>query len=290
MLRLLGYLRNLVLTPKVRLEANFPWSFGKSLKTYGVATLLYVVGTMTPVLVFSGLFRLVAEYRPEWLVSFSDHQIMLLFVGVAVFSFISGFGLELWYIRRQLKAENVSVRKALALNLDSLNGSWLKAFGMALLAFAVLVPATYVVESLLPVEKIHDPAADFARQLVGGSVWLFAFLGVVVAPVLEELVFRGFVYNMLRTSMRSERWLKVLRSHHVVDFMAGLVSAAIFGLFHMNWSDPSHLNWPALPVYMVTGMILSELYRRSGTLYAPMMLHAMNNLAVVILTYAVASH
>lgn len=288
MLRLLGLLRKWLLTPQVRLDANFPWSFGKSLKTYGVATLFYILGTVIPVLLFTFVFRLIAETRPEWLAIFSEEQLMLMIVGIAVVSFVSGFAAELWYISRRFKADKISIRKALALNLDSTGGKIWPVVWRSALAFVAVVATTSLVEHLLPVQKVHDPAAEFAKSLTGVSVYLFAFLGVVVAPIVEELVFRGFLYNMLRTSLRGERWLALLKNAYASDFAAALISATVFGLFHMNFLSPANLNWPALPVYMVTGMILAELYRRSGTLYAPILLHAMNNLAVVILTYAVS--
>src|SRR5262249_7158109 len=160
----------------------------------------------------------------------------------------------------------VTIRQALGLNLDSLNGSLWQALWRAVVAFGILLAAAFLVEHFLPVGKVHDPAAEFAASLTGAPAAIFAALGVLVAPVVEELVFRGFLYNSLRTSLRSPGWLKLLRSTQAIDFLAALVSATVFGLFHMNFLNPSQINWPALPVYMVTGLILAESYRRSGSL------------------------
>lgn len=280
-------LRNWLFKPQVRLEANFPWTLGKSLKTYGIASLIYLVGTTVPMMLMTLLFRWVLSTFPELFTNLSEQGFLLIIVVMAVVCFICGFAAEVWYIRRRLRLEKFSFKGVLALNLDSLNGSLWAAVRRAFMAFVAVIAITQVVEYLLPVSHVVDPAAEFARSLSGVPALLFVFLGVIVAPLVEEIVFRGFLYNALRTSFRSDKAMKFFGNKELGDLAAALSSALVFGLFHMNFMQFPALNWAALPIYTVTGMVLAESYRRSGSLYVPILVHAFNNLTVMALTYLV---
>lgn len=288
--RTLNRLWTWVTQPKVRLEANFPWTLGKSLKTYGIASLFYLVGTVVPMMVLSAIFRLVLSTYPGLFANLSEQGFLLIIVCMALVCFITGFAAEVWYIRRKLKFEKFSFKKTLALNLDSLKGSWWAAIWRAFVAFAFVIAITQVVEKALPVSHVSDPAAEFAKSLSGIPAMLFVFLGVVVAPFVEEIVFRGFLFNALRTSFRSDKGLRFFRNMGLGDLAASLASGVVFGLFHMNFMQFPALNWAALPIYTVTGMVLAESYRRSGTLWVPILVHAFNNLTVMAMTYLVLSH
>lgn len=285
--RTLNRLWTWVAKPQVRLEANFPWTLGKSLKTYGIASLFYLIGTVVPMMVLSAVFRLVLSTYPGLFANLSEQGFLLIIVCMALVCFITGFAAEVWYIRRKLKIEKFSFKKTLALNLESLKGSWWAATWRALVAFVFVVAITQVVEIALPVSHVSDPAAEFAKSLSGIPALLFVFLGVIVAPLVEEIVFRGFLFNALRTSFRSEKGLGFFRHAGLGDLAASLTSGVVFGLFHMNFMQFPALNWAALPIYTVTGMVLAESYRRSGTLWVPILVHAFNNLTVMAITYLV---
>ena len=87
--------------------------------------------------------------------------------------------------------------------------------------------------------------------------WLAA-LAILAAPVFEEFIFRGLIFQGLR------RWLGVPA--------AALASAAIFGLVH----PPA----AALPVAAM-GLVAALVYARTGALIAPMLVHALYNAVVL---------
>lgn len=81
------------------------------------------------------------------------------------------------------------------------------------------------------------------------------FSAVVVAPLVEELIFRGFLYPVLKRF--SDR------------FFAAVVSALIFSVVHGNI--------PGLfPLFML-GLALVLVYELSGCLWVPVALHAVFN-------------
>ena len=80
---------------------------------------------------------------------------------------------------------------------------------------------------------------------------------VLLAPILEELVFRGVLYRMLCDRLGSA-------------WPAAVVSGCAFGLIHF----PSPQTVPPL---IVLGIALSWIYTRTGSLLVPILLHAIFN-------------
>jgi membrane protease YdiL (CAAX protease family) len=89
-----------------------------------------------------------------------------------------------------------------------------------------------------------------------GRLLLFV-LAVVLAPITEELMFRGWIYTSLRFSFGL--WPAIL------------VSAALFGGAHY---EDTHLY--ALAVFPV-GIALAAIRERTGSVKASMLFHAVNN-------------
>ncbi len=280
---LLSLIRNFLTSiyrPTVRLPVGLPWSVGKIAKTYSVAVLLYIVGTIMPIVLWFG-FLWYEAYRNPALVEklLSTEALMPMLVAVTVVSFLCGFSLEVWYLRRSMRRDGLSLSKMVALNLDSLGGkiSKLRALGKALLwalgAFALANLINLALEQVCPIPK--DPAADFAKSIAGGSFMLIALLMIVAAPFLEELIFRGFFYNSLRSSLRVGSVRRFLPTDGAADFCAAMISGIAFGA--------AHLNLTGMPFYVALGMLSAELYRRSGSLIPSMLLHALNNFVGVLL-------
>lgn len=88
----------------------------------------------------------------------------------------------------------------------------------------------------------------------GRAATLFFIVGV--APVLEELVFRGFLQTSLTRAIGA--------------VPAAAASAVTFGLFHM--SDP-----PVVPVLIAIGGLFAWLRLKSGSVLPGMVGHAVNN-------------
>jgi membrane protease YdiL (CAAX protease family) len=84
-----------------------------------------------------------------------------------------------------------------------------------------------------------------------------AVLVVILAPLVEEFFFRGFVYRSFRTSLGV--------------WPAALGAGAIFGVIHA----PTGI--AAVPILIFLGVALCLLYERTGSLYAPIAVHAVNN-------------
>ncbi len=141
------------------------------------------------------------------------------------------------------------------------------AVKLALTAYAAYFAFAVVYSTLLsPHQK------DLTRDLGYGDGALASItagiLIVAVAPVAEEIFFRGFVFGGLRARL-SFVW-------------AALISAAIFGAFHYTGAG----SLTVLPQLMALGLVQAWLYERSGSIYPTIALHMFNNaVAFALLTH-----
>ncbi len=110
--------------------------------------------------------------------------------------------------------------------------------------------------------------------LPGQPLWLFALSSVVLAPVAEELFFRGLV---LHAWLREYgRWVALIGS----SALFGLVH---YGLFPLEGLLPE-LPWLAIPA--AAGMLLGFLALRTGSLVAPLAAHATANFVNLLVALA----
>lgn len=85
---------------------------------------------------------------------------------------------------------------------------------------------------------------------------------VVAAPIVEEVVFRGILFSGWRAKGFST---------------AAIVSSTLFGLFH--WQPNVVL------ATIVLGWIMAYIYEKTGSLWAPISLHALKNTVAFAIVY-----
>jgi uncharacterized protein len=101
----------------------------------------------------------------------------------------------------------------------------------------------------------------FSRIFDSDYGWWGAFMKVVImAPVIEELIFRGIILHGFR------------RNYSAV--MAVFMSALLFSLFHLNpWQ---------MPATFVLGLLLGWIMIRTRNIFLAILGHALNNLMVLL--------
>ena len=129
-------------------------------------------------------------------------------------------------------------------------GAWL---GASLLANGIAL--------VLEAFGIEPDLGAAERALAMLDPWLLVIPIVVIAPIAEEVFFRGVVFNALRREA-TRRW-------------AYLGSALLFSVIHLS---PVTL----VPIFLL-GLVLARVYERTGSLLAPIVLHAtFNGLSVAL--------
>lgn len=97
-----------------------------------------------------------------------------------------------------------------------------------------------------------------------------AFFIIVITPILEELLFRGFLQSWLR-SVLGLKW-------------AIAITSILFSLFHFS-SEQSWDNLIILSVLFVLSCFLGYIYERQRSLFAPIGLHATFNAVTVMMIF-----
>ena len=96
---------------------------------------------------------------------------------------------------------------------------------------------------------------------------VFAVFAVALAPLLEELIVRGFLYRVL-------------------EDLAGMltavsISAIVYALFHLPQ------DWPELSVLLTLGFVLSWLRSRTDSLIPCVVVHTSYNSTLALLSFLV---
>lgn len=141
---------------------------------------------------------------------------------------------------------------------------------MVIPAFFMYFAATIIVQ-LIAGFFISEETLQAEQQLGfegAAAVWelVLAFVAlVVIAPFVEELLFRGFLFNELRKD-----WSFIVTA---------LVTALLFGLAHMQLNVGLDTFVLALP--------LAYLIEKTRTLSAPILLHAAKNMVAFTILFIV---
>lgn len=152
--------------------------------------------------------------------------------------------------------------KSLGLKSREIGRYLLTGLGGGVLIFLVVVLSGLAVERLFPAPAELQP---FAQLVVNAKTWtqlaVLLVLGVILAPVGEELYFRGFLYPALRSRLGVPLSL--------------LLSGGFFGIMHFDLLR-------FLPLAL-GGVGLAWLYERTGSLYTAIAAHSFWNFVMLAL-------
>ena len=192
-----------------------------------------------------------------------DNDLESLAAGVAVQALLAGsliFAAFLFAtpgMRGLASAESLGLRRPLR-----------KSVWLAIATYFGYIACAVVIALVLAPEQ-----EDITRELGGdegvlGTV-IAGILIVIVAPVSEEIFFRGFFYPGLKKGMPV--------------ILAALLASVVWGLLHYTGAG----TWGVVVQITVFGLWLSWLYERTGSIYPTIAVHILNN--AVAFTFLVAS-
>lgn len=146
-----------------------------------------------------------------------------------------------------------------------------QGLGAFCIASALVIPASFV--TLLLMEALGEPAApqDLVKQAIFDSedtFWLIATYGVLVAPFVEEAIFRALLYPSLRDAFGGGR-KGILQS--------AVITSAVFAVIHGSLTA-------LLPLFCLA-MVLAYVMERTNSLLAVTVAHMANNLLSFVPIY-----
>lgn len=233
---------------------SVPWGLGDVLIVFVLATVLTVIaGTGMSVLLPAGL--------PDAVVDAVFAPLTLVMLGLTTVAWVAA--------RHRGAVRKLGGRRPRL-------GDALVGLGVGVLVVVVITAGVGLAIALIlellgqEIPAVQQHLRDAARNPQTAPI--LAFSALVVAPIAEELFFRGFVFPALAKR---------------VGLWAGIVlSAVIFGFVHLNQAENLLGGVLLLARLVPLGMLFAWLYHWRGTLVVPIIVHAVFNAASVALLLA----
>jgi membrane protease YdiL (CAAX protease family) len=175
-------------------------------------------------------------------------------------------------LAQRAAAQSGGWERALGLDAPLWSDTWRIVRWTVALLLLEGVLAAVLVQVVPALSGARASNTDLLGQQSAAGLLVFAVLAVTVAPVLEELLFRGLVLRGLM--LRLGFW------------PAALASSAVFGLLHATALDAS-----GLLVVLTIGLLgvgLCLLARSTGRLGPSIGVHALHNAVAVLVVAATA--
>ena len=148
----------------------------------------------------------------------------------------------------------------------AIHWNWPTSPGAYLLAGIVLSVSLQLVAHLLPIPK-NLPIDNFFGT--PAEAWVLTIFGVTLAPIMEELLFRGFLYPVL--------------NRHLGMDAAVLLTALGFALLH---GSQLRFAWGPLLVIFLVGLVLTIVRARKNSVAASLLMHVAYNATLSGLMFA----
>ena len=152
--------------------------------------------------------------------------------------------------------------------------------GIVLSFIVQALSALVTVPKALPVEEFFRTAAD---------AWAVTAFGILVAPIFEEIFFRGFLlpafaiaYDWLslpRTPAAREQWQSTNALSTPALFFSAILTSVLFGLLH---GKQIAFTWPIIVLLTGVALVLAAVRIRYRSVAASALVHASYNSAVFL--------
>lgn len=164
-------------------------------------------------------------------------------------------------------------RDYLKKSYEKMKGRWLKEITYACTLGSLKFYVINIICSMM-IMLIHPGGVSANQEAVSQLALLEPTMmivsTVILAPLVEELIFRVGLFQLFYTKSRTTAYL-------VSSLAFGFVHI-VNGLFAGDFSQILYL----LP-YGLLGAVLCRFYEKRDTIFAPMMIHALNNLIGILI-------
>ena len=153
----------------------------------------------------------------------------------------------------------------------------------------ILSVSTQAVSSLVSLPK-NIPVNDFFRT--PSDVWLVAAFGTLLAPLFEEVVFRGFLlpafaiaYDWLslpRTPAAREQWNLSNKLTRPSLVFSAVLTSILFALIH---GFQTAFTWPVLLLLFCVSLVLSYVRLRLRSIMASTLIHLSYNATIFVFLF-----
>lgn len=154
-------------------------------------------------------------------------------------------------------------KKRLALGMEIVyrKGSLMEHVLICLVAFGACIGGNNLIlgSGLMEIDPGYQQVAEI---LYSAPLWMQLLGTGLIAPVCEELIFRGLLYNRLK--------------EHTSVNMAMFLSSLFFGMYHGNIVQMIYA--------MALGYLMAYVYEKYHSFFAALLFHAVANIVSVLIT------
>lgn len=247
--------------PALKLEEqpSLPWGPVSAIAvTLGIYFTSQIVGSLLILLYPAGL-GWSQQRTSNWL----EGSVVAQFLTVLI---IESLALLLlwWFLKR---------RRAKPAQLGLVKPEW-RDVGMALAGFGcyflVNAVSLILIGMLTSIDTNQQQELGFSTTTTGSGLMLIFISLVILPPIVEEILFRGFLYTGLASRLRK--------------LTAALVTSVLFAVAHLQFGSGNALLWAAAVDTFILSMVLVYLREKTGSLWSPIGVHFLKNgLAFLVL-------
>ncbi|MBA4687816.1 MAG: CPBP family intramembrane metalloprotease [Candidatus Galacturonibacter soehngenii] len=134
------------------------------------------------------------------------------------------------------------------------------SYGLIILSAITACVGANQLLTIIRLDEIFPGYKQFEQAIFGGNILIQVLAAVILAPVIEELLFRGLVFNRL--------------NRYAGKIPAMLISSVFFGAYHGNMVQGVYA--------FVVGMLFVFIYDRYKSIFAPILAHVIANLTSIL--------
>lgn len=143
--------------------------------------------------------------------------------------------------------------------------------GLVFYFVSYMIIASIVSEILPGLDTEQEQQISFSKDIVGSSL-IFVFISLVILPpITEEIVTRGFLYTGLRNKLPF--------------ITAAVITSILFAVAHLQWGSGNALLWIAALDTFILSMVLVYLREKTGSLWSPILVHTFKNATAFFLLF-----
>jgi membrane protease YdiL (CAAX protease family) len=166
-----------------------------------------------------------------------------------------------------LAAMRKFLRRAFDVLLDNFRRCLITVFSSYMMMYAMNFVIAMIMLLVMGMDYITNPNNDLLSELTNNSAGgMMVAISVFLAPMVEELLFRGVLFGTIR---------------HKSRIWAYIVSIAVFSFYHVWQFALLGWQWWALLInaarYIPVGWALARCYDKTGSIWTSIFMHMLNN-------------
>ena len=133
--------------------------------------------------------------------------------------------------------------------------------------FAIFITAFSVISLTGLIDTNQAQQLGYSNPVGFDMVWAFLAL-VILPPIAEEIVFRGYLFTRLKK--------------YVNVYIAGILVSLLFAIAHLEIGTGVPLNFAAAFDTLILSIVLVYVTQKSGSLYPAIGIHAVKNMVAFV--------